>query len=287
MSSAFIVLPPNVVRKAHSDLEAMLPELRLVSHNTHGELDQYFSHQFGQPEHTHDLTVTAYPSAMAPDKNLETSGVFQPLPDHLPPLRPDLAALGLSEPSPYFRVLGVVPLIFIHHQDLEPAPGSWEDLCDPALHGRVVCPPHDTPMPALSQLFLGQLFGPQGLAAAQAMKAEMYPLDINKAVDQGDYAAGLVIPAFARNFRSGGGVMVWPREGAVAIPILVLLKKNASLEALEALDHLFSPQFQEFLSLSGVLAPALAGVPLPPELEPPHQLLWLGWQAMAELGAAA
>ena len=287
MSSAFVVLPPNVVRKTLSELSAMLPGLHLVPHNTHGELDQYFAREFGDPEVTHDLTVTAYPAALAPEVGLDSSGVFEPLPSHLPPMRPELQSLGMAEPNRYMRVVAVVPLIFIHHKSLTPPPQSWQDLCHPSLRGKVVCPPNDTPMPALSRAFLGQLYGGQGREAAQDFKAEMYPLDINKAVDQGQYLAGLAIPAFGRNFRDKGGAMVWPKEGGVAIPIVAMLKKGAGADALEALDHLFSPQFQEFLSLSGVLYPVLAGTPLPPEMEPPARLLWLGWEQWTILAMAA
>ena len=287
MSSAFIVLPPNVVRKATSDLENLLPDLELVPHNTHGELDQYFAEDFGTPYLTHDLTVTAYPAVMAPDKNIETCGLFRPMPDHLPPMRSRLAEQGLAEPNSFIKVVAYVPLVFIHHKSLQPAPKSWRDLCSPELYGKVVCPPHDTPMPALSKAILSGLYGDEGLAAAEAFRAEMYPLDINKAVDEGQFLAGLVIPAFGRTFRNAGASMVWPTEGAVAIPTVSILRKDAGEDALRALDYLFSKEFQDFLGRSGVLVPIREGAELPPEAQPPNKLLWPGWDQLLRLGQKA
>lgn len=287
MSSAFVVLPPNVVRKATSDLEKTLPGLNLVPHNTHGELDRYFADDFGTPYLTHDLTVTAYPAAVAPAKNIAGSGLFRPMPDHLPPMRPMLTDQGMAEPNAFIKVIAFVPLVYIHHKSLQPPLESWEDLCSPVLHGKVVCPPLDTPMPALSRAFLTELYGEKGLAAATAFRPEMYPLDINKAVDDGQYLAGLVIPSFGRTFRNNGGVMVWPSEGAVAIPLMAMLKKDAGDEALQALDYLLSEEFQDFLGNSGVLIPVREGASLPPEAQPPRKIIWPGWEKLTNLGEQA
>ena len=89
-----------------------------------------------------------------------------------------------------------------------------------------MAPPHDTPLPALFRHYMESNFGKDGAAAADALHPELYPLDINKYVDEGRYQVGLAIPAFGRSFRLGSGAMVWPAEGAVAIPTMAIFAQG-------------------------------------------------------------
>ncbi|KMY66236.1 hypothetical protein AAU61_17265 [Desulfocarbo indianensis] len=283
MKDAFLIFPPNVMRRAESEIAARFPEIELKPHHTHSEMDEYFSQYFGDPEQTADLTLTAYPQALWALES--ASSLFAEMPPELPPLRPELAALGLDQGPAQMKVIGVVPVVIIHNAGLSDPPGSWEELSKERWWGKVVAPPHDTPLPALFRHYMEKHFGQAGSAAADALVPELYPLDINKAVDEGRHQAGLVIPAFGRTFRQGQGSMVWPREGAVAVPIMAFLRKDASPEARGLLEHLLSVDFQNFLSVDGLICPVTPEAQAFPELlENQFRFLWAGWQAAAAVG---
>lgn len=282
MSDVFMVLPPNVVRRTDSEVNRLFPAVQLRPHHTHGEMDRYFSLEFGRPEFTADLTVSAYPQALAA---AAASDIFAPRPGDLPPLRPELARAGLGDAPPEVIIIGVVAVIFIHHLGLTSPPRAWGDLTKDEYLGKVVTPPHDTPMPALFRHYLEAHYGQRGAAAADALHAELYPLDINKAVDEGRYAVGMAIPAFGRTFRNASARMVWPAEGAVAVPVMAFLRRDASPDARRVLDYLLSDPYQDYLSTTGLICPAVASAPPFDELkENQWRLLYSGWEAYARVG---
>lgn len=282
MSDAFLVMPPNILRRAEDIISKKFPEIELRPHHTHAEMDEHFSHYFGKGEFTADLTLSAYPQALA---GAAKSALFADMPSDLPPLRTELAGLGLGEAPAYVKVIGVVPVVMIHNTEVADPPGSWKDLSNQRWWGNVVAPPHDTPLPALFRYYMESNFGSDGASAADALNPELYPLDINKYVDEGLYQVGLVIPAFGRNFRQNSGAMVWPAEGAVAVPLMAFLRKDAAPPAKRLLEYLLSLEFQEFISKDGLICPALQEAPLFPELmENQFRFIWAGWDAAADLG---
>jgi ABC-type Fe3+ transport system substrate-binding protein len=282
MSNAFLVLPPNILRRSEDIITKKFPEIELRAHHTHAEMDEHFSHQFGKAEFTADLTISAYPQALY---SAADSDLFADMPSDLPPLRPELAELGLGEAPAYVKVIGVVPVVMIHNTEVADPPNSWEDLSNKRWWGNVVSPPHDTPLPALFRYYMESNFGSDGASAADALHPELYPLDINKYVDEGRFQVGLVIPAFGRNFRLGSGTMVWPAEGAVAVPMMAFLRKDAAPPVRQLLEYLLSLEFQEFMSNDGLICPAVQEAPLFQELlENQSRFIWSGWDAAADIG---
>jgi len=282
MSDVFMVLPPNILRRAEDVITKKFPEIELRPHHTHAEMDEHFSHYFGRAEFTADLTVSAYPQALF---RAAGSNLFTEMPSDLPPLRAELIELGLGEAPAYVKVIGVVPVVMIHNTGIDDPPASWRDLSRERWWGNVVAPPHDTPLPALFRYYMESNFGSDGASAADALHPELYPLDINKYVDEGRFHVGLVIPAFGRNFRLGSGAMVWPAEGAVAVPLLAFLRKDADPKAVLLLEYLLSPEFQGFMSNDGLICPALQEAPLFKELEENQfRFIWAGWDAATKLG---
>jgi ABC-type Fe3+ transport system substrate-binding protein len=282
MSDVFMVLPPNILRRAEDVIAKKFPEIALRPHHTHAEMDEHFSHYFGREEYTAELTVSAYPQALY---RAADSDLFAEMPAELPPIRPELAELGLAEAPAYVKVIGVVPVVLIHNTGIADPPGSWQDLSKERWWGNVVAPPHDTPLPALFRYYMESNFGNDGASAADALHPELYPLDINKYVDEGRFQAGLAIPAFGRNFRLGSGAMVWPTEGAVAVPVMAFLRKDAAPPAKQLLAYLLSPEFQEFMSTDGLICPVLQEAPLFLELvQNQFRFIWAGWDAAIEVG---
>ena len=48
MSDAFLVIPPNILRRAEDVISKKFPEIELRAHHTHAEMDEHFSRIFRQ-----------------------------------------------------------------------------------------------------------------------------------------------------------------------------------------------------------------------------------------------
>ncbi len=280
MTDLHLALPPNIARKTIDDLKKDFPHIHIRPHQTHVEMDQFFSHDFGKPEHTADLTLTAYPWALTRLAAMDDPGqVFAPMPGTLPRLRPDLAELGINETSPYYRVVCLVCLVAIVHKDVHPFPTSWADLCHENIQDAVAIPPEETPAPALYTYFQTKLNGDVGRKAALKANKTLLPQDINLGVDAGDFKAGVLLSAFGRTFRHKNARMVWPKEGAFVLPLLAFVKKNAPQEVQDILEMMFTHSFQEFLARDGGFIPIRPDVDLFGEAAQNHcHIQWMGWQ---------
>lgn len=278
MADIHLAIPPNIVRKTTDDLKQKFPGIRVRPHQTHPEMSDFFANQFGDPEKTADLTLTAYPSALANQIDEADGGIFQAMPHGLPPLKQRLEDIGFGEATPYYKVVAVVTLVIIANKEASPFPLSWKDLSSEKLRDRVVIPPKETPAPALYGYYMNKFFGQEGLGASIAAHKTLLPQEINNAVDKGEYAAGMVFPAFARTFRNNGAKMVWPKEGALTLPLLAFLKKGAPDLAKDVLEHVVGTQYQTFLTKSGLFCSVREDVPEFDELKNKENTLnWMGW----------
>ncbi len=280
MTDIHLAIPPNIARKTIDDLKKDFPGIDIRPHQTHVEMDAFFSEDFGKAEHTADLTLTAYPWALTRLFAMDDPGqVFAPMPETLPKMRADLADLGVREASRYYRVVSLVCLVPIAHKDTRPFPGSWADLCHKDIRDAMAIPPEETPAPALYSYFQTKLNGEAGREAARLADKTLLPLDINQGVDAGDFKAGMLLSAFGRTFRHKNARMIWPKEGAFVLPLLAFLKKDAPKEILEILDIIFSRPFQQFLAKDGGFIPIRPDVELFGEVADNHcHIQWMGWQ---------
>ncbi len=285
MIDLHLAVPPNIARKTADDLRKNFPQLDIRPHQTHAEMDDFFRREFGKPEQTADLTLTAYPWALSRLVAMDDPGqVFAPMPRTLPALRSDLAELGLAEINPYYRVTSLVCFVFIAHKDVSPFPLSWADLCEEDICDAVAVPPEATPAFALYSYFQNKFNGRKGQEAAQRANTSLLPQEINLAVDAGKFKAGVLLSAFGRMFRHGNARTVWPKEGALALPLLAFIKKDVPQEVLNVLHTLFSPSFQHVLAGNGGLVPVHADVDFPSEVtENNCHIEWMGWEDFTTL----
>jgi len=279
-----LAIPPNIARQTLWEIQSAFPGVAIRPPQNHDEMSDFFGNVFGDEERTADLTLTVYPSALS--RAVQQEKIFAPVPKDLPGMRKELVDIGLKEPMDHFKVVAAVTMMIIHHETVHPPPKGWADLCREDLEGQVVIPPHNTPAPALFAHYLEKLCGEKGKRAAATVHAKLFPQDINKAVDEGVYKAGMVFPAFARTFRLGKAKALWPEEGAVVIPLLAFLKRGAHEDALKVLRAFFSRQIQSIVAENGLFCPAVEDVPLFSEMvQNGSRLLWSGWDQYMALGS--
>ncbi len=286
--TAYIAIAPNIARKTSNDLTVIAPNLAPAAAQLHQEMLE-FSREFGQGQNEiPDLTITAYPQYVHNLRQLESKGNLAPMPQDLPPMRPELVELGMGEPSPYFRVIGFVPLVLAVNRHVSPMITDWSDLCRPDICRRVAVPPKDTPMPDFFAAKMSSDYGDQATEVIANINTNYTPLDINKEIDAGHFAAGVSIPAFSRTYRNDNGTMVWPRSGAWCVGLVACLKRDPHPDAVKFLRHLLSADYQNYLSLTGALIPVRAETPWPDDMpaRPPRDTLqWVGWDAVCALGS--
>lgn len=278
-----LAIPPNIARRVRAELAAQFPGLTVGAPDLHREMFD-FARQCGEAPPP-ALSVSAYPQLV---QNVLRFGASRFATPHaeLPPLRPELESLGIQPPSPKLRVIAVVPCVLACNDVKVPILNDWEDLCGSGFRGILGTPPLDTPLPYVLSAFLEARFGERSQAVLSRLDTDSTPLDINKRVAAGDLDAGVLIPSFGRAFRNGGARVVWPKSGAIAVPLVACIGVDAPEVAHEAMACLLSAEMQTYLSLSGGLVPVRAGVSGFHELEEAGwNLAWLGWDAL--LGVAS
>jgi ABC-type Fe3+ transport system substrate-binding protein len=221
--------------------------------------------------------ITPDPEVMGSSDWIEGSGYFEKFDGGLPPLGSSVKGYIGDAPTEFMKVIAVIPLNIIYNRAIGITIESWEDLCVVAETGRIITPPHDTPLPQLYRHFLNRLLGERAAGVIEKTDHALYPLDINKAVDEGEYGAGVVFPAFARSSRLGNVASCCPREGVIALPVVAVKRKGASEKADAIVRYLLGREFQEYLSHVGDMLPVLEGVSFPEGVAEDSKLLWDGW----------
>lgn len=278
----YLVLPPNITRRAREDMVRRFSEADLDAPEIHAEM-LAFASGFGR-EALPALTVSAYPqivlNALAP----EMKGRFAEPQPTLPPLRKELAERGLTPPAGFLRVVAVVPGVLAASSALSHRLVDWKDLCAPDFPHPVGCPPADTPLPYLAAVVMRQLFGNKANVLIDKLDIKSNPIDINKRIASNELLSAVIIPAFARTFRGGAGRMVWPASGALAVPLMACLAADAAPVAHDILKYLLSEEFQNVLARDGLMAPARPGAPGFEELEQnAWNIYWPGWETYLDV----
>jgi len=281
MSRVLVGLPPNVSRKTSADLSAMFPGIDVMPPRTHQEDHDYMHGLFCR----RDIPFDDYPEIIiSPDPEIHgslewisESGYFEKFTGGPQNLSTFISSYIDPVPCEYIRIIGIIPVIIIYNRNCGVEIKSWTDLYRIAQNGRIITPPEDTPLPPIYRHYMNLLLGEKAELVFEKTDHLLYPLDINKAVDEGEYDAGVLIPAFSRNSRLGNVLSCYPEEGAIALPIAILKRRGATVNCDGIIDHLLSHEYQEYLSVFGDMIPALPEVPLPGNMPEDIRLIWGGW----------
>lgn len=278
----YLAFAPNIMRRIREDITVKFPEAKLDAPNIHSEMFSFAS-EFGQGP-IPGLTVSAYPQVVLHASALAAAGRFAKPDASLPPLRDEFVKIGMTPPVDELRIVGIVPGILAASSSLSHKLEDWADLCDPDFPGPIGCLPADTPFPYLIEAVFRDIAGDSAENLFGKLDIKSNPLDINKRIASGELTASLIIPAFARTFRSGSGSMVWPKSGALAIPLMACLAADAAPVAHEILAYLLSEEFQRVVLWDGVIAPVIPGVPGFEELEENGwNFFWPGWDCFCSV----
>lgn len=202
-----------------------------------------------------------------------------------------LAPYQLLDPNGNFTMLATDAVVLVADLKLMgnlPFPRRWSDFLEPDYAGTLsLCGRHEAEVFSPPMLLaMQQSFGFEGLRRfARAVGGACHPATMSKLAGSGK-AAGLPFNAVPLFFAKTIGhredvAIIWPEDGALAVPMTMLLRSDAS-ERQEQMARYFS-------SLSAGRICSNAWFPsLHPQVDNRHlpgsTLKWIGWELLYDPG---
>lgn len=206
-----------------------------------------------------------------------------------PALHPACRAARLADPLGAFRLFAVIPFVFLvdgKRLQGRPCPRVWQDLLDPCWNDEIVFggwrPNPDTVYQDYNNyllLFLLQRFGTDGLAAF-AGNVRHLQHNILTASRAGSNSASVgtiaILPWLQAELcpRRERTRVVWPEDGALAMPIGYLVKPEAEPRVQALADYLTGAGLGRVLARN-CYPPA--GLAVADAFPADARLQWLGW----------
>jgi ABC-type Fe3+ transport system substrate-binding protein len=185
----------------------------------------------------------------------------------------------ILDPQEEYSVIGVNPLVIVANLDElgeRSLPQCWSDILDPIWQGSISLRGNEQFFCHAVLLPIYREHGAAGLLAlANNILRGQHPSQMVKMIDSAAAGALYVMPEFfAQRIKHQERIkIIWPKDGAIASPVTLQVKKEKISQLKPVLDYLSGPQ----------LAQALSGARFPV----PHRqvtgeslgrpLKWLGW----------
>ncbi len=204
---------------------------------------------------------------------------FQPLPGRLP-MRQEMLEKSFNDPLAYLNSFALVPFVIIYNRHLikeNEIPKTWEELVDEKWWGQVAAPFAHHVVSRLVLDFIKYYFPEKYDGFAANTYFSNSPQETVIAVDEGRVPLGIMNISFAKFSRNKNVGFVWPEEGALCSPQVIVYKKNVDERLLAIGDFLMSKKMQEFF-YSQDFIPASPDIEISPDiLKNKCNFWWPGW----------
>ncbi len=280
-SKIFIFVPINIGRNLESLLRRKAPDTEFITPANSAEELKYFADIFSGTDYDSlpELIVTLQPEIINFFQNKELRNQYVPFSEDFPDMRTDLKERDLDSTDSLNKPLLYAPIIMLVNKDLRNPPESWTDLLDPRFHGRVLAPDAKTPVSIAFDFLIKDMAGEKDVSQfLEKMRFSGLPFDVITGVNKGYYDVGLLPLPFARYSMGKNLETIIPKEGALILPEMMFLHKNATQETIEVAKDLFGKNIQRFFSQLGALIPVIEDIPLPVEIKTDMNFYWKGWK---------
>nr|WP_246335884.1 ABC transporter substrate-binding protein [Azomonas macrocytogenes] len=181
----------------------------------------------------------------------------------LPELHPACIEAGIADPLGVFRVFSVIPFVWLVDQRRlkgRPQPRVWSDLLDPCWAGEIVFggwrPNAQVPYQDYNAYLLLMLYREFGQAGLQAFAANVRHLqhNVRTATQAGsnsrDVGTIAILPWLQAELcpRRERTQVIWPEDGALAMPIGFLAQARAQERLAPLVDYLTGPELGAVLT---------------------------------------
>ena len=201
---------------------------------------------------------------------------------------PQFLRLGVADPLGYYGILAFNPLVFLVDKTRDksmPTPRRFEDLLDPVFERRVAFRGH-TGKSFCESILLAyyKCFGEESLKRlGGAVKCRLHPSEMVKLAGSGrtDAPDVSVLPlSFAKFVKESEYVqIVWPEQGAIVNPLVMLTKADVSVTVQEIGKMLFNEEIGDIFKSAGFYS-VCSGAP--DALPSGNGYYWLGWDFLRE-----
>ncbi|AFA50039.1 ABC transporter substrate-binding protein [Acetobacterium woodii] len=195
---------------------------------------------------------------------------------------------GVIDPNAYYDIIAVNPLIFLvdqtNYPDLAP-PQTWADLLSPQYEQKIAFRGHTAEVLCEGVLF--EIYRSHGLEGikklARNIKSRLHPAQMVALAGSKKKEAPFisVIPlSFANLVKENDQIrVIWPEDGAVMNPVVMLTKKDCCEDAKQVSRYLISTAVGDLFSEVGFCS-------LRPELEAKMprsgKYKWISWDFLLQ-----
>ena len=213
------------------------------------------------------------------------TGVFESL--SFPRSRPSLTGRGIIDPQGHYTVLAINPMVMVaDHTKLgsRPVPGRWADILEPEYERSVGVVGSGESFNETLALTIYKEFGLSGIEKLRrAIVFAGHPAQMVKMAGRAHPQApaiSIVDYFFAKMIKRQDRIsIVWPEEGALAIPFLVLARSDRKEDAGPVAAFLTGPGTARICA-DAYYYPLHGEVPA--RLPESSKLNWLGWEYLRQ-----
>nr|WP_321268480.1 extracellular solute-binding protein [uncultured Sulfurimonas sp.] len=282
----YISVPVNAARNTLMELKKLCPNSEVFN-----STKRYYSDDLiylekikeGKMDEVPDILVTIRPEILWQRDYLKDLGVFDD--EYKYGLDSSLKNTGILDDKWILKPIYIMPIVIFYNKEMQNPPQTWEDLLDEKYKGKIITTDEQTPPAELLKQFCKQKFGDKGVNFAQNnVEYVGLPIDVNKAVSNKEYDIGIMPLSFAMFSKDNSTAICWPKEGALHLTQVMLMKKGYSQETKIAADFLVSQKAQEMFS------DGASFIPVKPDINTPKQyndnnktLLWDDWSTFIQM----
>ena len=285
-SRIYVSVPVNISRNVTTDIKRLCPDSDVIIPEKGHRADDYVMLKeimAGNVDEIPDLIIVTRPEIMRERDYLVETGYFDT--DYRYDTGSFVESGGFVDCEWVLKPVFVMPLLIFHNKDVKNPPDSWRSLLDERFRGKVLCTGKTTPPAILLRNFFSHRYGDQGRTfVADDVSYKGAPVDVNRAVGDGEYEIGIMPLAFAKFSRGANTSFCLPEEGALALPQVMLLKKGYGEDVKKVADYLISPGMQRSFSQNAGFVPVIPDVPVPSEVLE-GGMLWDGWDWFIEMAS--
>lgn len=196
-------------------------------------------------------------------------------------IRKELADLGFADKKGFFHLFAVIPFAMFYNKNIlneQEIPHSWVDILEDKWQQKIYMPDQFRIVSTIIRSFMKATYPERFASFQKNVVCKGSPVDVVKAINNGEYPIGITNIAFARISRNENTRLIWPADGMFCMPQVMVWSKEADQALLEIGDFLLSAKVQEYMALQGFI-PVSEAVTIPKLItDNGFKLHWKDWK---------
>lgn len=192
---------------------------------------------------------------------------------------------GLKDPHNLYRIVAVVPAIFVVNKTLlgtRKMPTAWSDILEEEFDNSLAIPMMDLDMYNALILTLYSKYKEEGLQKLKrSIATSLHPAQMVKGRQNNAPCISLIPYFFASMVSDANQMVIWPKDGAIISPIFLTVKKGSLKGIQSVIDYLLTKEVSTILGSNGKFPVTTQGVEK--QLQSEQKLLFASWDFLYNL----